>query len=64
MREQVEDDMAESDYNEVSWSMEMDCLFYGDFEGSFYEYPVINQTRTIKYPWLPPDYSRLSGDKN
>lgn len=63
MREQVEDDMAESDYNEVSWSMEMDCLFYGDFEGSFYEYPVINQTRTIKYPWLPPDYSRLAGDK-
>lgn len=52
-RAQVEDDMSESDFNSVAWSMEMECLFYSDTEGGLYSYEDIERARKIKYPVYP-----------
>lgn len=62
-REQVEDEMSESDFNSVSWMMEMECLFFGDNDGGLYNYEEISQNRKIKYPCYPEAESRKLNDK-
>ena len=57
--EDVESDMLESDFNEIKWSMEMDALWYGDEEGSFFDFDSISKNRKIKYPFLPSRLSEL-----
>ena len=57
-REAVADEMSEAGFNEITWSMEMECLFWGDESGTFFSYDSISKTRKIKYPMLP---SRLAG---
>lgn len=52
-REQVEDEMSESDFNSVSWMMEMECLFFSDSDGGLYSYEDIDKNRKIKYPFYP-----------
>lgn len=53
MAEQAADEMSESTFNEVKWSMENECLFYGSTEGAFYNYDVLARDRKIKYAMLP-----------
>lgn len=53
MAEQAADEMSESTFNEVKWSMENECLFYGSTEGAFYNYDVLARDRKIKYVMLP-----------
>lgn len=63
MQEQVEDEMAEEDFDEVSFSMEMCAMFYGDISGSFFNFEQIENSRKLKnavYPnnelnMKPPD---------
>lgn len=62
-RAQVEDDMSESDFDSVAWSMEMECLFYSDTEGGLYSYEDIEKTRKIKYPIYPASANCPLGDK-
>lgn len=62
-REQVEDEMSESDFNSVSWMMEMECLFFGDNESGLYSYEEISQNRKIKYPCYPESEIRKLNDK-
>lgn len=52
LREQVEDEMAEDDFNEVAWSMEMSCEWWGAEENSFFDFEAITRDRKIQYPWL------------
>lgn len=52
-REQVEDEMSEEDFDEISWSMEMDALFYGESNSSFFKYDDINARRKIKKAFYP-----------
>lgn len=52
-REAVADEMSEAGFNEITWSMEMECLFWGDESGTFFSYDSISKTRKIKYPMLP-----------
>ena len=49
----VEDEMSESDFSDISFMMEMECLFYGDTDGSLYSYEDIEKQRIIKYASLP-----------
>lgn len=54
--EQVADEMSEQDFNEISWQMEMQCLFYGDNDGSLFNYEDVSKNRILKnavYPLLP-----------
>lgn len=59
----IEDDVAEqmleTDFNEISWSMEMDSKFYGDSNGSFFGFDAVSKNRRIEFPMLPEDVSSL-----
>lgn len=52
-REQVEDEMSEEDFDEISWLMEMCCEFYGQSDGAFYQYDDLSKCRKIKKAFLP-----------
>ena len=51
--ETVADEMAETDFNEVKFQMEYEALWYGNTDGSFFDYNSISKNRRIKYPVLP-----------
>lgn len=51
--EMVADEMSESDFSEVKFSMEMEAMFYGSDEDSFFDFDSISKNRRIKYPMLP-----------
>lgn len=53
--EDIEEQMAESDFTEVKWAMEMGAVFWGNGDGSFFDYNAISKNRHIKYPMLPPE---------
>ena len=63
MRSQIEDEMSESTFNELKWSMEMGSLWFGDDEGSFFNFEDIDKTRQITHVWLPNAMSAKLGDK-
>lgn len=62
-RRQVESDMASSDFNEVSWIMEMCAEFWSGADGALYSYDEISPARRLKYAFLPPHLSGLISDK-
>lgn len=49
----VADEMAETDFSEIKFSMEYEALFYGANDGSFFDFNSISKNRKIKYPMLP-----------
>lgn len=51
--DKVIDDLSASDFNEVSWMMEMCAEWYGADEGAFFDLPSISKSRKIQYPMLP-----------
>lgn len=57
----VLDEMAESDFNEIKFQMEYEALWYGNSDGSFFDYNSISKNRRIKYPMLP---SKLASKVN
>lgn len=56
MRDQVEDQMNERDFDPVSWQIEDECLFYGDTDGSLFKFDDINARRKIKQTLYPLDF--------
>lgn len=54
----VMEDMAQSDFSEIRWSMEMNAEWYGSAEDAFFDFPSISKNRKIKYPMLPESTSR------
>ncbi|MEG1562313.1 MAG: terminase family protein [Bacteroides sp.] len=63
IREAIEDQMTEADFNEVKFSMEMECIWFGDEEGSFFSFDEITKCRTIQTPWLLDEVSSKLNDK-
>lgn len=62
--EAVADEMSEAGFSETKWSMEMECLWFGDVEGTFFDFDTISKARKISYPMLPDDQSiKLSDSK-
>ena len=57
--EAAQNEMSESDFNELLWNMEMECLWYGDKDGSFFHFDTISANRTIDYPMLPSELSSM-----
>lgn len=53
IREQIEDEMSEADFNEISFQMEMEAKWYRDSEGTLYSYETLSKARKIHYPALP-----------
>lgn len=54
MREQIEDEMSEADFDDMKFSIEMGALFYGDNEGSFFSFDDISPNRKLKTAVYPP----------
>lgn len=49
----VEDEMVESDFSEIKFAMEYESIFWGDSDGSFFDYSSIAKNRNLRYPMLP-----------
>lgn len=60
----VADEMAETDFSEIKFSMEYEAIFWGSDSGSFYDYTTVSKNRRIKYPMLPDRLAaKLGNDK-
>ena len=59
--ELVQDEMADTDFSEIRFSMEMEAMFYGSADGAFFDFDTISKTRRIKYPYLPDAQSSKVG---
>lgn len=62
-REDIEDKMSEASFDEIAFSMEMGCLFYGDSDGSFFTYDSMLARRKIKNAFLPLQINKALGQK-
>lgn len=61
-KEQIEDEMSENDFDETKFSMEMECLWYGDTDGAFFTFDDITQRRRLQTAVYPPILTR--GNRN
>lgn len=46
-RSQLEDEMSEADYNELVQQMEMECLWFGDTDGSLFKFDELTARRRL-----------------
>lgn len=53
-REQIQDEMSESDFDEMKFQMEMQSLFYGDSKGAFFSFDDIDKRRKLKNAMYRP----------
>ena len=63
-RNVVEDEMSESDFSEIKFSMEYEALFWGDSDGSFFDFNTISKNRKIKYPFYPDRLAAKLGNNS
>jgi len=62
-KDQVLDEMSESDFDSVGWSMEMECLFFGESEHAFFKFEDLERNRVITKPIYPKETYNLLKDK-
>lgn len=60
-RSQLEDEMSEADYNELVQQMEMECLWFGDTDGSLFKFDELTSRRRIRKALSPLNFYN---DKN
>ena len=58
----IEDEMCETDFNEIKFQMEYESLWYGNTDGAFFDYNSIAKNRRIKYPMLPNKFAVKLGN--
>lgn len=59
--EQIMDEMSETDFNPLSFQMEMECIWFGDTDGSLFKFDELNKRRKIKNVLYPLQFYN---DKN
>ena len=52
-REQLQDEMSEADYNELVQQMEMECLWFGDTDGSLFKFDELTARRRLRKAFPP-----------
>lgn len=52
-RSQLEDEMSEADYNELIQQMEMECLWFGDTDGSLFKFDELTARRRLRKAFPP-----------
>lgn len=62
-RSRVETEKLDSTFNEVSWLMEMEGIFWSGADGALYSYEDISPSRKLKYAFYPPQIAALISDK-
>ena len=60
MREQIEDEMSETDFDLTKFTMEMETLWFGDTDGAFFTFDDISQRRRLQTPLYSPSSARIS----
>lgn len=58
----IADEMAETTFSPIKFSMEYESLFYGVGDESFFEFDTISKNRHIKYPMLPDKLAAKLGN--
>lgn len=58
-RNLIEEEMSETDFNEIKFSMEYEACFYGEADGAFFDFNSVSKNRKICYPMLPDNVSSL-----
>ena len=59
-REQIEDEMSEADFDPMKFSMEMECLWFGDTDGAFFTFDDVSNRRKLKTAIYPTTLSNNS----
>lgn len=55
IRSEVEDEMSEADFDEIKFSMEMECMFYGNTDNVFFSFDDVSKRRVLHMAMYPPD---------
>jgi hypothetical protein len=53
MKEQIQDEMTESDFDEVGFSMENGCLWWGESEKAYFKFEYLEKNRVLFRPLYP-----------
>ena len=61
-REQIEDEMSESDFDETKFCMEMETLWFGSTEGAFFSFDDISNRRRLQTAIYPPKFGIYNKD--
>ena len=64
MRRQVEEEMSEDDFDEISWLMEMEAMFYGESEKAFFKYVDLEKNRVLNEAIYPNEMYEVLKSKN
>lgn len=64
MKDQVLDEMSEEDFDEISWSMEMGCLWFGESEKAYFKFEDLDKNRRLSTPVYPRETYDLMKDVN
>src|SRR5690606_9505315 len=64
MRDQVIDEMSESDFDPIAWLMEMEALWFGESEKAFFKFDDLNKNRKLGKAMYPKDVLININDKN
>ena len=51
--DQIMDEMSESDFNPLSFQMEMECMWFGDTDGSLFKFDELDKRRKLKNVFYP-----------
>ena len=64
MKEQVLDEMSESDFDPISWVMEMEALWWGESEKAFFKFDDLHKNRRAGKAYYPKDVLQHINDKS
>jgi len=62
--EQLIDELSEDDIDEIGWTMEMDCLFFGESEKAYFKTEELKQIKTIQFPIYKKDLQQKIKNKD
>jgi len=63
MRDQVLDEMSESDFDPIGWEMEMQALWFGENERSYFSFEDLNVNRKVAKAFYPSEIAEHINDK-
>lgn len=62
-KEQLMDELAEDDIDEIGWTMEMDTLFFGESEKAYFKTQEIQDIKVIQFPLYKKELHNIIGNK-
>lgn len=63
MRQQIVNEMSETTFSDITFSMEREGLFYGSSEDALFDFKTLNERRIVTNAIYPLDYYRVNGIK-